>query len=155
MSLEKVIESQIQDAIAAGAFDNLPGGGKPQEWSEAEKLAGDNWLGYKVLQNGGMVPPWLGLAREVELDLEKLAALDRQHESLCRLAAQDRAWTRYAGALRNLFDKYEALARAIRRKQDTYNLQAPGIRSERPGIWVECHLERLHDRVHTAGGPTG
>jgi len=153
VSLEKVIESQIQEAIAAGAFDNLPGAGKPQEWSDAEKLARDNWLGYKVLQNGGMVPAWLGLGREIEMDLERLAAIDRQHESLCAIAAEDRAWARYAGSLRNVIEKYEELARAIRKKQDRFNHSAPGLRSERPGIWVESHLDRLHARVKAAGGP--
>ena len=60
MSIEALIESQVQDALAAGAFDNLPGAGKPLPPPEAERLAGTNWLGFKVAQNGGMLPGWLG-----------------------------------------------------------------------------------------------
>ena len=60
MSIEDLIESQVQDALAAGAFDNLPGACKPLSPPEAERLAGTNWLGFKVAQNGGMLPGWLG-----------------------------------------------------------------------------------------------
>lgn len=89
MSIEDLIESQIQEAIAAGAFDNLPGAGKPLPPPEAEPLAGTNWLGFKVLQNGGMLPGWLGLARH----------------------------------------------------------------GERPGIWVEVHVQRLRVRAADPGAP--
>jgi hypothetical protein len=153
MGYESVVDQQIKDAIAAGAFDNLPGAGQPLRWSEAEQLAGDNWLGYKVLQNGGMVPEWLGLAREIEVDLGRLEGLDRQHEQICALAVVDGGWEREAGALRHVTKKFEELARSIRKRQDRWNISAPGIRSQRPGLWVEYHLERLRQRIAAAGGP--
>jgi hypothetical protein len=150
---ESVVDQQIKEAIAAGAFDNLPGAGQPLRWSEAEQLAGDSWLGYKMLQNGGMLPEWLGLAREIESDLEKLEGLDRQHEQICALAVADGAWEREAAALCHVTGKFEELARSIRRRQDRWNISAPGIRSQRPGLWVEYHLERLRQRIAAAGGP--
>ena len=64
--------------MAAGAFDNLPGRGKPFVWNnEAESAAGDNWLGFKLLRDGGYLPEWLNLGREIEIDLEALAVIDR------------------------------------------------------------------------------
>lgn len=153
MGYESVVDQAIKDAMAAGAFDNLPGAGKPLTWTEAEQLAGENWLGYKMLQNGGMVPEWLGLAREIELDIEKLGGLDQQHEQICRLAAADGAWEREAGALRHITEKFEELARSIRKRQDRWNISAPGMRSQRPGLWVEYHLERLQQRIAAGGGP--
>lgn len=146
MSLEKLIESQIQDAIAAGAFDNLPGAGQPlPHHSDAEKLAGENWLGFKVLQNGGLVPEWLGLGREIELDLQGLAVLEERYHSLLEAPTRELEPDAHRRAIDYTFGQYETLAREIRRKQDNFNLKAPGHLSQRPGLWVEYHLARLRE----------
>ncbi|MGE3076540.1 MAG: DUF1992 domain-containing protein [Dehalococcoidia bacterium] len=154
MSLEKTIEGAIQEAMTAGAFKNLPGEGKPLAFSrEAQAAAGDNWLGYKMLQNGGYLPEWLNLGREIELDLEALALIDRNHEEYCEGATED-SWPRIAAPVDRLRASYEMKAREIRKKQDRYNHDAPGIRTQRPAIWVEYHLERLTAREQAAGRPT-
>jgi hypothetical protein len=155
MSIEKAIESQIQDAIAAGVFDNLPGAGKPLALGEGENLAGDNWLGFRVLQNGGMLPEWLNLARDIERDRERLDALDAEHAALCEAAARTGQWESYLGRIQRLRARYEELARSLRKRQDRFNHDAPGIRSQRPAIWVEYHLERLDRRLDGAGSDTG
>lgn len=154
MSLEKSIEGAIQEAMAAGAFSNLPGAGKPLRYSrEQQAYAGDNWLGYKLLENGGYVPEWLNLGREIELDIEKLGVIDRNHREYCDGAATPEDWGRIGPAVDRLRASYESLAREIRKKQDRFNYDAPGIRTQRPGIWVEHHLERLTSRERAAGRP--
>ena len=153
VSFEKAIEGQIQEAMAAGAFSNLPGEGRPLAWSLAEQQAGDNWLGFKMLQNGGYLPEWLNLGKEIELDLERLAVLDRNHAEYCEGARVPSDWERIGPAVDRLRLKYEDLARAIRKKQDRFNHDAPGMRSQRPGLWVEHHLERLIRRERQAGRP--
>lgn len=155
MSLEKTIEGAIQEAIAAGAFKNLPGEGKPLALSRQEEaLAGDNWLGFKMLQNGGYIPEWLNLGREIELDLEVLAKIDRNHQEYCEGAHTPTDWLRAGPSADRLRASYEKKAREIRKKQDRFNHDAPGIRSQRPGIWVEHHLQRLIDRERAAGRPS-
>src|SRR5688572_23730094 len=152
VSLEKSIEGAIQEAMAAGAFKNLPGEGKPLVFDRlAEELAGDNWLGFKMLQNNGYTPEWLSLGREIELDLEALALIDRNHAEFCESAGSAADWARIAPAVDRLRTKYEDSARAIRKKQDRFNHDAPGLRTQRPGIWVEHHLERLMARECAAG----
>jgi DnaJ family protein C protein 28 len=153
VTLEKLINQQIEDAMAAGAFDNLPGAGKPLPDNQMDKLAGDNWLGYKVLQNGGMVPAWLGLAREIEIAEQALERIDAVHAELVASAASGGGWERVAPGLRHAAARYEQHARALRKRQDSYNMDAPGFRSERPGIWVEFHLRRLRERALAAGCP--
>ncbi len=156
MSLEKAIEGQIQDAMAAGAFDNLPGAGRPLPVSrEQQAFAGDNWLGYKLLENGGHAPEWLNLGREIELDLEKLDVLDTNHGDFCESAKTAADWVQIGPLLDRLRAKYEERARDIRKKQDQFNFDAPGFRTQRPGIWVEHHLERLVQREAAAGRPAG
>ncbi|MEO8541363.1 MAG: DnaJ family domain-containing protein, partial [bacterium] len=152
MSLEKTIEGAIQEAMAAGAFSNLPGAGKPLPSSrEQQAYAGENWLGYKMLESGGYVPEWLNLGREIEIDLEKLAVLDRNHQEFCDGVASPGDWARVGPAVDRLRAKYEERAREIRKKQDRYNFDAPGHRTQRPGIWVEHQVERLRARESAAG----
>lgn len=153
MSIERAIEGKIQEAMAAGMFSGLPGEGKPLPKVEGEEFAGDMWLGFKILRDGGMVPPWLMTAREIEVALEQLEAVDRHHAEAVALAAASGDWERYAVSLRFYFAEYEKRARAIRKKQEAWNIAAPGIRSQRPPIWVEHHLDRLCQRLREAGAP--
>ncbi len=145
MSLDKAIESQIQDAMAAGLFDNLPGAGKPLRFDGNEN--DPNWLGHHILKNAGVLPEWLNLARDIERQLQRLEQIDDDHRRLCQLAAASGDWEGHLLAIAHARRRYEELARAIRQQQDRLNLDAPGIRSERPGIWVEFHLERLDARI--------
>lgn len=150
MSLEKLIESRIRDAVAEGQFDNLQGAGQPLTFSSEEDLAGENWLGYKILQNGDLLPEWLMLAKEIETDRERLAALDARHAEAVELAASSGDWAGHAASIRTRRDAYESAARQLRQKQDRYNQNAPSIHLERAGIWVEHHLARLDARTHEA-----
>lgn len=153
MGLEELIESRIQEAMAAGAFEGLKGAGAPFDRDPAKDLAGDQSMGFTILQNGGLLPEWLMLAREIEAETERLAALDRRHAEWVALAAETGQWEKHRPALRNLRHSYEAAARALRKKQDRYNMDAPMVALERPGIWVEHHLQRLLDRLRAAGAP--
>lgn len=154
MSIEKAIESQIQDAMAAGVFDNLPGAGKPLPLGDAEG-AGENWLGFRVLQNGGLLPEWLNLAKDIERDRERLDTIDAEHRALCDAAARHSAWDAHRSSIARLRTRYEELAWSLRKRQDRFNHDAPGIRSQRPAIWVEYHLDRLDRRARDAGAPEG
>ncbi len=150
---EDIVEAKIQDAMAAGAFDGLKGAGRPLSANAADDLAGDNWMGYKVLQNGGMLPEWLTLAREIETDRAALDALNARHAEWVRVAEAADEWERHAPVLRALRVQFETQALALRRKQDRFNHDAPSISLERPAIWVDHHLQRLEDRLRDAGAP--
>mmetsp|Transcript_76730 Transcript_76730/g.152109 ORF Transcript_76730/g.152109 Transcript_76730/m.152109 type:complete len:82 (+) Transcript_76730:312-557(+) len=52
-----VIENRIQEAMVAGAFDNLPGAGKPlnREENVFEAMSGEA-LAHRVLKNAGCAP---------------------------------------------------------------------------------------------------
>lgn len=153
MPYEDLVESRIQDAMAAGAFSRLKGEGKPFAFGPDHELAGEQWAGHHILQNGGMLPEWLMLAREIELDQERLRELDRRHEELVAGVATADDWGRVAVAIRQAQSAFETAARALRRKQDRFNHDAPSMALERPGIWVEHHLERLTARLRDANAP--
>src|SRR5207253_6061308 len=83
VGFEEVVESRIQEAMAQGAFERLRGAGRPFDFAVADhRLAGPCWMGFRVLQNGGMLPAWLELAREIESDLARLEDIDRRHAAL-------------------------------------------------------------------------
>ena len=78
MSIEKSIEGAIQEAMAAGAFNNLPGAGKPLGFSrEQQAYAGDQWLGFKMLENGGYTPERPSLGPAIQEGLEEIALMQR------------------------------------------------------------------------------
>jgi hypothetical protein len=154
VSIEKLIETRIRDAVADGQFDNLKGAGKPLQLSD-DGLAGENWLGFKVLQNGGLLPEWLMLAKEIEADFQHLALLDQRHAEAVALAASSGDWAAHAPSIQRRRDGFEEAARAIRHKQDRYNQDAPSVHLERPGIWVEHHLARLDARLTALRDTTG
>jgi hypothetical protein len=64
-ALARLAESRIQDAMARGEFDNLPGHGKPLELEDLSRVPADLRLGYKLLRNADCLPPELEARKEV------------------------------------------------------------------------------------------
>ena len=153
MSLDRLIESRIRDAAEAGAFEGLPGAGRPLRFDPSEQLAGDNWMGYKILRDGDMLPSWLMLAREIELDAQRLDSTAARYNEWVALARHSGDWTGYAAMIARQRERFAVDATSLRRKQDRFNLDAPSIALERPAIWVERRLEQLDDDLREAGAP--
>jgi hypothetical protein len=153
VSLDKLVETRIQDAVAEGAYNGLKGAGKPFRFDPADSLAGDNWMGFKVLKNGGMLPPWLMLAREIEVDHERLLRAGERHDEWVAAVAESGAWERNAAAIHRLRGRLVQLARELRAKQDRFNNDAPSVALERPGIWVEHFIAQHDAKLRAAGAP--
>lgn len=75
MSFDRVVESIIQEAMARGEFDDLPGRGKPIDLTEYFNTPEDVRVAQSMLKNAGMVPV------EIEL-LQEIAALKEMHYAL-------------------------------------------------------------------------
>ena len=60
--LEDLIDARIRAAAAEGAFDNLPGQGKPLPPEDDP----ENALINRVLKENGAVPEFVSLSRELE-----------------------------------------------------------------------------------------
>ena len=71
---ETLIERQIREAMDTGKFDDLPKHGKPLSVDE-NPYAGDMALGYHVLKNAGVAPPWIEADKYVRELLAKLDAV--------------------------------------------------------------------------------
>ena len=155
MSLERLARNRIDKAAQAGLFDNLEGSGKPLAVDPADALAGENWMGFKILKDASMLPEWLALAREIEAGEERLRELDRRHAEWVARVAEGGEWERFGHVIERLRATYEKEARVLRAKQDRFNLDAPSVALERPAIWVEHRLGRLDARLAEARAAAG
>jgi hypothetical protein len=63
--LDKLIEEKIQKAREEGAFDNLPGKGKPLQLEDDSAIPEDLRLTWKVLKNSGCLPQELELRKDI------------------------------------------------------------------------------------------
>ncbi len=66
MSWEKLAHNRIEEAIAQGEFDDLPGRGQPLDLTEYFALPAAERAGAALLKNAAVMPP--------EIDLLKSAA---------------------------------------------------------------------------------
>jgi hypothetical protein len=75
--LDLVVEERIKAAQQEGAFDNLPGKGKPLNLDDDSSIPEDLRLTFKVLKNSNCLPIEMELRKEY-FSLQKLlnAAID-------------------------------------------------------------------------------
>ena len=86
MSWEKLAQNRIEEAIAAGEFDDLPGRGQPLDLDAYFALSPTERAGAAMLKNANVLPP------EMEL-LKQIAALEAAHEQASDPAEKARLFT--------------------------------------------------------------
>jgi hypothetical protein len=64
-ALEWLAERKIADAIEAGAFDDLPGSGRPLTLDDDRLVPEDLRMAYRILRNAGFAPPEVEARKEV------------------------------------------------------------------------------------------
>ena len=80
MSIEKLIEKKIREAMENGEFDNLPGRGHPIDLSDYFATPEEVRLGHKLLKDANVVPEELELLREAEALKAELASCSTEDE---------------------------------------------------------------------------
>jgi hypothetical protein len=61
----RIAEERIKEAQRAGAFDNLPGKGKPLDLEDLSWVPEDLRIGYLVLKNAHVLPPEVELLKDI------------------------------------------------------------------------------------------
>lgn len=86
---DALVEARIAEAQRAGAFDNLPGTGRPLDLEDDRLVPEDVRMAYRILRNAGFVPAELTDRREAA-DLRRLiaATADRpeRRQAIAKLA---------------------------------------------------------------------
>ncbi|HEY5900186.1 MAG TPA: DUF1992 domain-containing protein [Burkholderiales bacterium] len=63
--LEFLAEQRVQEAIARGELDDLPGAGRPLDLQDDALIPEDLRLAYRILKNAGYVPPEVQALNEI------------------------------------------------------------------------------------------
>ncbi|WP_408009363.1 DnaJ family domain-containing protein [Pseudalkalibacillus sp. A8] len=79
-----IAEEKIKAALQKGEFDNLPGKGKPLPKDDLTGVPDELRISYKILKNGGFVPPEVQLKKEM-VTLEELIAVSRDNKERAEL----------------------------------------------------------------------
>lgn len=74
-------EQRIQEAMRSGAFQNLPGHGKPLELEDLSGVPEELRMSYKIMKNAGILPEELVLRGECASLEELLEACRRSGNS--------------------------------------------------------------------------
>ena len=127
---ESLVERQIREAMDDGAFDELPYLGEPLP-IEDDSAAGERALGFRVLRNAGVAPPWIEADKEVR-------ALLTDRDGLVRRAAG-------AGSLARprLRRELEGIVLEVNRAIERLNAEAPTDRQHRRPLDLGEQLARL------------
>ena len=99
---------KIEEKVRSGEWDNLPGQGQPLPLEDDAHIPEHLRLGYKILRDANMVPPWI----------EERRALDLQHAQVLALREK---WLNEARALRRSRVKLDLLWREWLEAMEKYN----------------------------------
>ena len=72
----RLAEEKIRKAQQEGAFENLPGAGKPLRLEEDQLVPEELKLSYKILKNAHCLPPEMELRREILSMQDLLGSLE-------------------------------------------------------------------------------
>jgi hypothetical protein len=125
---DRIAEEKILDAIKNGAFEDLPGFGKPIDWKPLNPYA-DEWaITYDVLQSHNITLPWIEKRKEIEQALNQAV---QNCESNLNLSSDI--------AFRQFFKEIQA----INQKIFDYNLSVPVSRLQRRQLEAEVLFNRI------------
>lgn len=78
-AFEAIAEQRIQEALARGELDNLPGAGRPLDLDDDRLVPQELRMVFRILKNSGYVPPEVQTLKDIaELEREVLASSGKQ-----------------------------------------------------------------------------
>lgn len=88
-ALRNLVEERIQAAMEAGAFDDLPGKGRPLPLDDNPFVPPELRLAYKVLADANFAPDWIEVDKKVRAARDELKAMQQRHVAWLRRRAED------------------------------------------------------------------
>jgi hypothetical protein len=129
-SWESLVERQIREAMAEGAFDDLPFRGEPLPLEDDSAVGG--WaMAHRMLKNAGAAPPWIEAdkeARRLLAEIEGLIARAPRMSDFGRRRARG---------------EFEHLVQAANRAIARVNSEAPTDRQHRRPLELAAEAARL------------
>jgi DnaJ family protein C protein 28 len=139
---ESLVEQRIQEAMARGDFDGLPGEGKPLNLSRNPFADPTLEAAWRLLQNAGFSLEWIEEDKEIRRDLK--AARERLRRAWeLRLEWEGKgaeaAWERAVSRFREEVEQINA-------RIDLHNLKVPSVHFQRLRVLVEEEIARVQEK---------
>jgi Domain of unknown function (DUF1992) len=82
----RIAEERILEAQRSGAFENLPGKGKPLELEDLSWVPEDLRIGYHILKNAHVLPPEVELLKQIHTleDLLRYVEDESERQAMAR-----------------------------------------------------------------------
>jgi DnaJ family protein C protein 28 len=133
----RLVEQKIQQAMAEGAFDNLPGAGKPLDLQKNPYLDPSLELAYGLLKNNQLAPEWIERDKEIRREVEQT------RRQLGRAWALFQAEPDQTAGWEAAVSRFAEQLVKLNRKIDDFNLIVPFLAGHRPRLSLAAELERL------------
>jgi DnaJ family protein C protein 28 len=149
---ESWIDQQVREAQERGAFDDLPGKGRPIDLT-SNPYAQDQELAFKILRDAGFAPEWIELDKAIRSQLERARqVLSRQWSwrttRLAELADRRDAWAdseraRVEGQWHRALSVFEQEIDTINAEISRLNLMVPSPRFQRLKVKAAGEVAQL------------
>ena len=135
---QALVEQRIQEAMANGAFDNLPGAGKPQRLDENPyQQPGQAWA-FDWLKRNGFAPTWIERNKSIEREL------DTARTRLESAWQQYQSDPTYESSWQTVVSRFEDTLHKLNKKIDDFNLTVPVASAQRRHINLDSELRRIN-----------
>ncbi len=92
---DAIVEAKIAEAQRDGAFDGLPGAGKPLALDDDRLVPEDLRMAYRILKNAGFVPPEVEERKEAAAPAQaRRGGRRRGRRAAARRSRGSRCWRR-------------------------------------------------------------
>ena len=132
-----LVEQKIQEAMANGLFDNLPGRGKPLSLRKNPYMEPGQDLAFGLLQQNGFAPEWIERDQTIRRDVEQA------RQRLRRAWQQFRTDPSQAGSWEAAVAWFETQLGRLNRQIDDLNLIVPVVSCQRARLRLERELRRV------------
>lgn len=150
--VEIIVDRKIRDAQEEGAFDDLPGKGRPLKLDSDPRVPAELRMAYRLMREANVLPDWIEVDREVRRRLarweERLAEFVRGRErDLRNRGAAAAPGDRALDTIRDRFLRRCAEGlRDLNREIDRLNLIVPTLVQQRAQIPLRERMEELEAR---------
>ncbi|XP_067127614.1 dnaJ homolog subfamily C member 28 isoform X1 [Centruroides vittatus] len=140
-AMERLVEDLIQESIARGEFDNLPGSGKPLNYvpenpyvdSMTHKL-------NQILINNGFTPEWIVLEQEIKKEKTEIRTLlENQRSRLGPHPISENEKCQW----RNIILNSQPKVKSLNIKIDKYNMIVPITTKQQLHFQLEKEAEKI------------
>lgn len=143
-----LISQRIEEAMQAGAFDNLPGKGKPLQVGPEPFVSADMQMANSLLKNNALTPAWISERKEMLTAIEQFRARLATAAEQMRRAMDEAAAGERREALHRQWhgwvERFRREAAELNRRIQLYNLKQPITSLEIYKLQMDAELKEAN-----------